>query len=182
MKQLNTLGIRISTNKATLCVHFFLFFPLLLPLEELSGCMSVRIKEAPRPQSSECCQQANSPSLIALYPPPTPTHLKKGNRILLFQTFVGNFWYAKMSQWARERKERNFNDVQHDSIFLKCRMESTEKPVTDYCFFFCLPLSLPLSSSKVHWETFKKAPELKVMSVKLPTLRVSAPANLISLH
>lgn len=52
--------------------------------------------------------------------------------------------------------------------------------MADFCFFFSFCLSL--SSSKVHRETFKKPPELKVMPVKLPTARVSAPANLISLH
>lgn len=86
-----------------------------------------------------------------------------------------------MSQREREWKESHFNDVSHNFIFLKGRLESTEEPVADYCFFVFF-LSLSLSFSKVHRETFKKPPELKVMPVKLPTARVSAPANLISLH
>lgn len=80
----------------------------------------------------------------------------------------------KMSQREREWKESHFNDVSHNFIFLKGRLESTEEPVADYCFFVFF--------FKVHRETFKKPPELKVMPVKLPTARVSAPANLISLH
>lgn len=88
-----------------------LLFSLPPPLQEPSGCMSVRIKEAPRPRSSECCQQVNSPSLIALYPPPTPfPPREKRTQNLIVSDICGQFLIRvmKMSQRGKEWQEKSF--------------------------------------------------------------------------
>lgn len=129
-----------------MCALLFLSPPLPQPppLQEPSGWMSVRIKKALRPQSSECCQQVNSPSLIALYPPLPPTHPTPAKKGKVFYR-CRRLWaisdgVMKMSQWGKVILT-TYNSF--FCYFCKCRLESTEEPVVDYCIFRSLLLRRP---------------------------------------
>lgn len=161
-----------------MCALLFFHPP---PLQEPSGCMSVRIKEALRPQSSKCCQQVNSPSLIALYPSPHPTKTltkKKGKESYSCSLWATSDCVMKMSQLGKALKQKS--TTCNSLIFISAKVDWNPQRNL-WLTIVCLSLSLS-SCSNVHREIFKKVLESKVMPVKLPTPCVSAPANIISLH